>query len=79
VATEQQGWVRGKGIRLGGSQIAAKLSEGERKSAIFLEGGEVGKAEAPLLVAPNGGVQESASSSALRISRENLLADLETP
>ncbi len=53
--------------------------KGKVSQLFFLGGGEVGKEEAPLQVAPNGGVQESASSSALRISRENLLADLETP
>jgi hypothetical protein len=43
------------------------------------EAKEVGKVEATLQVAPNGGVQENANSSAPRAARENLLADLESP
>jgi hypothetical protein len=43
------------------------------------EAKELGKAEATLQVAPNGGVQESANSSTSRAARENLLADLESP
>jgi hypothetical protein len=31
LVTWQQSWVRGKGSRLGGSHLAGKLGEGERK------------------------------------------------
>ncbi len=43
------------------------------------EAKEVGKVEATLQVAPNGGVQESANISAPSAAIEYLLADLESP
>ncbi len=43
------------------------------------EAKEVGKVEATLQVALNGGVQENAKSLAPRAARENLPADLKSP
>jgi hypothetical protein len=40
---------------------------------------EVGKVEATLQVAPNGGVQENANISTLRAASKYLPADLESP
>ncbi len=68
----------------GGIQVLAGLAPssqtvGSNIRVRMTEAKELGKAEATLQVAPNGGVQESANSSTSRAARENLLADLESP
>ena len=50
--------------------VKSKLGEGRKAFTLV---------ETTMQVAPNGGVQESANSSAPREATKNLLADLESP
>jgi hypothetical protein len=61
-----------------GSNIRV-IHEQAKRSSQTTKVKELGKVEATLHVAPNGGVQESTNSSTPRAARENLLADLESP